>query len=164
MNAIVSVTANWGIGLDNHLLVRNKADMARFVELTMGHTVLMGRKTLESFPGGPLKGRRNVCVSRDVTYAPEGVEVYHGWEEALEALADLGPDDVWLIGGASAYDALLDRCERVFATKNDVTVPADTYFPNLDESPAWTLESEDGCGTTNAGIDYVFCTYRHVSH
>ena len=76
MNAIVSVTSDWAIGNEGGLIVRNRADMRRFVSLTMGGTVLMGRTTFESFPGGPLKGRRNVVVTRDRQYAlrHEGVE------------------------------------------------------------------------------------------
>ena len=94
MDAIVSVTNDWGIGLAGQLLVRNRADMRRFVDLTMGGTVLMGRKTLESFPGGPLKGRRNVVLTRDESYSPEGVDVVHSAHEALEAVS--GDEHVWL--------------------------------------------------------------------
>ena len=72
MNAIVAVCRNWGIGYQGALLVHSKVDMHRFVELTMGGTVVMGRKTLESFPGGPLKGRRNVVISHDPSALPEG--------------------------------------------------------------------------------------------
>ena len=75
MNAIVSVTRDWGIGCDGDLLIPNKADMKYFVEHTRGCTVVMGRKTLESFPGGPLKGRRNIVISRNADYQVEGVEV-----------------------------------------------------------------------------------------
>ena len=105
MDAIVSVTSDWAIGKDGGLLVPNKADMRRFVQLTRGCTVLMGRKTLESFPGGPLKGRRNVVVSRREGYAPEGVEVFSTPEAALAATS--GDEKVWLIGGASVYQALI---------------------------------------------------------
>ena len=131
MDAIVSVTNDWGIGLAGQLLVRNRADMRRFVDLTMGGTVLMGRKTLESFPGGPLKGRRNVVLTRDESYAPEGVDVVHSASEVLEAVS--GDEHVWLIGGESVYRLFLPQCERVYVTKNDVTLPADAWFPDLDE-------------------------------
>ena len=161
MNAIVSVTSDWAIGRDGGLAVRNKADMRRFVSLTMGGTVVMGRKTLESFPGGPLKGRRNVVISRQTGYAPEGVEVAGSPEEALALVSADDPDDVWLIGGESLYRALLDRCERAYVTMNETTCGADAWFPNLDEEPSWAIESVDGEGETKAGIPYRFVTYRH---
>ena len=159
MDAIVSVTSDWAIGKDGRLLVRNKADMQRFVSLTMGGTVLMGRKTFESFPGGPLKGRRNVVVSRQEGYAPQGVEVFSTIDGALEAVA--GDEKVWLIGGESLYRALLDSCERAYVTVNETSCDADAWFPNLDEEPSWAIESIDGEGETKAGIPYRFVTYRH---
>ena len=160
MDAIVSVTNDWGIGLDGQLLVRNRADMRHFVDLTMGGTVLMGRKTLESFPGGPLKGRRNVVLTRDESYSPEGVYVVHSVSEALEAVS--GDERVWLIGGESVYRLFLPLCERVYVTKNDVTLPADAWFPNLDESKEWLVESEEPGGVTKAGVPFSFVTYRHA--
>ena len=161
MNAIVSVTRDWGIGLKGALLVRNKADMHRFVELTMGGTVLMGRKTLESFPGGPLKGRRNVVLSRDPLYSPEGAECYRCVDDALAAVAAEDPDKVWLIGGASIYAALIDECTKADVTKNDVVLPADAFFPNLDSSSSWHVQKVEPGGTTKSGIAFDFVTYSH---
>lgn len=161
MNAIVSVTSDWAIGKDGGLLVRNKADMQRFVALTMGGTVVMGRKTLESFPGGPLKGRRNVVISRQEDYAPEGVEVVGSPEAAMAAVAGDAPEGVWLIGGESVYRVLLDRCERVYVTKNDCTREADAWFPNLDEDPTWQVESREDGGVTRGGVAFEYVTYRH---
>ena len=160
MNAIVSVTSDWAIGRDGGLAVRNKADMRRFVSLTMGGTVVMGRKTLESFPGGPLKGRRNVVISRQTGYAPEGVEVAGSPEEALALVSADDPDDVWLIGGESVYRALLDSCERAYVTKNECVREADAWFPNLDEDPSWQVESREEGGVTKAGIPFEYVTYR----
>ena len=159
MDAIVSVTSDWAIGKDGGLLVPNKADMHRFVQLTRGCTVLMGRKTLESFPGGPLKGRRNVVVSRREGYAPEGVEVFSTPEAALAATS--GDEKVWLIGGASVYQALIDRCERAYVTVNECAREADSWFPNLDESPDWEVETHGERGVTEAGVPFEFGTYRH---
>ena len=159
MNAIVSVTADWGIGNEGKLLVRNRADMRRFVDLTMGGTVIMGRTTLESFPGGPLKGRRNLVLSRNESYSPEGVEVVHSASEALAAIADDDPGSVWLIGGESVYRLLLDKCERVYVTKNDTVVPADAFFPNLDEDVAWEVDCCEEGGVTAGGVPFEFVTY-----
>lgn len=169
MDAIVSVTREWAIGRDGGLLVRNRADMRRFVQLTRGCTVLMGRKTYESFPKGPLKGRRNVVLTRNEGYEPPNVpselpegttlEIVHTLDEAWDATRD--DSQVWLIGGESLYRALLPRCERCYVTKNEVSVPdADAFFPNLDKDPCWGVESEDGTDTTDWGIAYSFVTYR----
>ena len=159
MNAIVSVTRDWGIGLDGGLAVRNRDDMRRFVDLTMGGTVIMGRRTLESFPGGPLKGRRNIVISSRPDYAPAGVEVARSPDEALELAASDDPDNVWLIGGASVYEALIDSCERAYVTRNDCEVHVDAWFPNLDERPGWEVESREDGGVTAAGVPFEYVTY-----
>jgi dihydrofolate reductase len=164
MNAIVSVTSDWAIGNEGGLIVRNRADMRRFVSLTMGGTVLMGRTTFESFPGGPLKGRRNVVVTRDRQYAlrHEGVECAHSLDEALDLVAADDPDTVWLIGGESLYRALLAHCDRCFVTRNRVVVAADAFFPDLDADPSWELESVEEGGETSEGVRFDFATYRNV--
>ena len=164
MNAIVSVTSDWAIGNEGGLIVRNRADMRRFVSLTMGGTVLMGRTTFESFPGGPLKGRRNVVVTRDRQYAlrHEGVECAHSLDEALDLVAADDPDTVWLIGGESLYRALLAHCDRCFVTRNRVAVAADAFFPDLDADPSWELESVEEGGETSEGVRFDFATYRNV--
>lgn len=158
MNAIVAVCDDWGIGHEGSLLVRNRADMHRFVELTMGGTVLMGRTTFQGFPGGALKGRRNVVLTRQEGWEAPGVEVARTVEEALELVA---PDEprVWLIGGASVYRELLPRCQRAYVTVNHVTRPADAFFPNLDQDPAWQVEAREEGGTTKSGIPFEFVTY-----
>lgn len=162
MNAIVSVTRDWAIGKDGGLLVRNKADMRRFVGFTRGGTVVMGRKTFESFPGGPLKGRRNIVISSTPDYAPEGVEVVSSPEAALELVADVPGNTVWLIGGASVYRALLGSCERVFTTKNDVAAEADAYFPDLDAAADWAVEAVEPGGVTEEGVPFEYVTYRQL--
>ena len=102
MNAIVAVDSNWAIGKNNQLLVRIPADQKMFRQETTGKVVLMGRKTLESFPGGqPLKNRTNIVLTRDPSYHPKDVIVVHSVEEALEAVKDYPPQDVYCIGGES---------------------------------------------------------------
>lgn len=159
MNAIVAVCSDWGIGYQGALLVHSKADMHRFVELTMGGTVVMGRRTLESFPGGPLKGRRNVVISHDPAALPDGVVGVGSPAAALEAVAPDDPNMVWLIGGESVYQALLAQCTRAYVTKFDVEKPADAFFPNLDKDPAWQVESVEDAGATAKGTRFSFVTY-----
>jgi len=159
MNAIVAVCSDWGIGYRGALLVHSKADMHRFVELTMGGTVVMGRKTLESFPGGPLKGRRNVVIAHDPSALPEGVVGATSPAAAVEAVAADDPSKVWLIGGESVYRALLGQCTRAYVTKFDVEKPADAFFPNLDDDPSWRVEHEEDAGVTARGTRFSFVTY-----
>lgn len=159
MKAIVSVTKDWGIGLAGNLLVRNPDDMKFFREQTMGDTVVCGQTTFMGFPGGPLKGRRNVVLSIDPAFEAEGADVVHSLDEALAAVATDDPDHVWLIGGESVYRQLLPHCTHALVTKNDVMLPADAFFPNLDEDPTWHVESEVAGGVTKDGVVFSFVTY-----
>ena len=167
LNVIVAVCDNWGIGIGGGMLVDNRADMRHFVRHTKSHTVLMGRKTLESFPGGqPLKGRRNVVITRDPGFVREGVDVAHSVDEALAMVAD--DPEVWLIGGGMIYRELLPLCTRAEITKNHCLRPADTFFPNLDEDPTWHVAdcaSQDDEGdplVTPEGIPFEFVTYTRA--
>ena len=164
LNVIVAVCDDWGIGIGGGMLVDNRADMRHFVRHTKGHTVLMGRKTLESFPGGqPLKGRRNVVITRDPGFAREGVDVAHSIDDALAMVAD--DPEVWLIGGGMIYRELLPLCTRAEITKDHCVHPADTFFPNLDEDPTWHVASsaarddEGNPLVTPEGIPFEFVTY-----
>ena len=113
MDAIVAVDARWGIGRDGGLLFRISADLRRFKALTMGHTVVMGRRTLQSLPGGRgLPGRRNLVLSRQGDLAPEGAEVFH----EVQPMLDAAGEDAFVIGGESVYRALLDRCGTAYVT------------------------------------------------
>lgn len=159
MNAIVAVDATWAIGCQGDLLFSLPTDMRRFRSLTMGGTVILGRKTLDSFPGGkPLPKRRNIVITRNPDLTVEGAEIASGPEEAL-ALAQ-GDENIWVIGGGSVYTALLSRCKRVYLTKVDQAAEnADTFFPNLDKLPNWKVEKRsepvEENGLTYRFIDYV---------
>lgn len=163
LKAIVAVCDDWGIGCDGDMVVSNRADMRHFVSCTMGNPVIMGRRTLESFPGGrPLKGRRNIVLTRDADFARTGVEVVHSVDEALAAVAD--EDEAWVIGGGAVYAQLLDRCSTVEVTHNHVTHPCDTFFPDLDAGDAWRVaaRSEEHViepGQGDEGVCFSFVTY-----
>lgn len=170
MNAIVAVTQDWGIGRKGDLLINERADMQHFVRHTRGATVVMGDRTLASFPGGrPLKGRRNVVLTIDpeleAPACPEGTtcEIVYSVDEALTTVADEDPDTVWAIGGASVYRQLLPYCTRALVTKFETTLPADVYFPNLDEDPSWVLESSEEGGVTADGVAFRFTVYRNTA-
>ena len=154
MTAIVCVSQNWGIGRDGALLFRISADLKRFKALTVGKTVILGRKTLDTFPGGkPLKDRRNIVLSRRELDIP-GAEIAHSFEEA----AALGGDDAIVIGGASVYMALLSRCDRVYVTKVGAAPDADSFFPDLDDNPDWRVASESEVFEEN-GLKFRFVDY-----
>lgn len=158
MNVIVAVDENWGIGKDGDQLIYLSEDLKRFKALTMGHSLILGRKTMATFPGGrPLKGRRNLILSRNPDFAPQGGEVYH----SLEDLLAHAPEDAFVIGGASVYQALLHRCDTAYVTKIQKRFPADCWFPNLDRDPAWRAE-ESPEELEQEGVFYRYVTYRRV--
>lgn len=158
MNVIVAVDENWAIGRDGDQLCYIPADLKRFQRLTTGHPVLLGRKTLATFPGGrPLKNRRNLILSTQEDFQPQGGEVFHTLEDALEA----APADTFVIGGESVYRAALDRCDTAYVTKIQKTFEADRYFPDLDRDPAWQAEEEEG-PYTHEDLTFTYVTYRRV--
>ena len=159
LNAIVAVCDDWGIGLDGGMVVENREDMRHFVACTTGHPVIMGRRTLESFPGGrPLKNRRNVVLTRNTSFSPEGVEIVHSVEDALASVA--GEDEAWVIGGGQVYELLLPHCQRAVVTKNHCVRPSDTFFPDLDADPTWEVAEVRGGGVTADGVAFDFVTYE----
>lgn len=160
MNCIVAVDKNWGIGFQNRLLVSIPADMRFFRDTTVNKVVVMGRNTLESFPGGkPLKNRVNIVVTRDPSYKVPDAIVVHSVEEAAEKAAEYNTEDVYIIGGASIYKQFLEYCDVAYVTKVNMTYEADTFFPNLDEMPEWecTETSEE---QTYYDIEYFFTKYE----
>lgn len=162
MNLIVAVDKNWAIGLGNKLLVSIPADMKFFRQTTTGKVVVMGRKTLESFPGGqPLKNRTNIVITRDTNYKVKDGIVVSTIEEALEELKKYKDEDIFVIGGESIYRQMLPYCKTAFVTKIDHAYDADTFFPNLDEMEDWKLTgiSEE---QTYFDLEYVFARYERV--
>jgi dihydrofolate reductase len=159
MNLIVAVDKNWAIGCNNKLLVRIPDDQKFFRQTTTGKVVVMGRKTLESFPGGrPLKDRVNVVLTKDRAYHREGVVIVHSEEELLEYLKQYREEDIYVIGGESIYRLLLPYCNLAHVTKINHKYAADTYFPNLDEMPEWEIAA-DSEEQTYFDLEYVFCKY-----
>ena len=158
MNLIAAVDQNWAIGKDGDQLCYIPADLKRFQALTTGHAVILGRKTLATFPGGrPLKNRINLVLSRDTSFAPAGAEVFHD----LDSLLAAAPADAFVIGGESVYQALLGRCHRAYTTKIDRTWPADAFFPDLDADPAWRVV-EEGEPQAHEGLTFRYVTYERV--
>lgn len=162
MNLIAAVDRNWAIGYRNELLVRIPEDQKWFRETTTGKAVIMGRKTLESFPNkSPLKNRLNVVITSDMNYSVPGAVVVHSIDEAVEAVRDYADDDVYVIGGESIYRQMLPLCSTAHITKVDYAYQADAHFPDLDKEEGWKI-TETSDERTYFDIIYEFVKYERV--
>ena len=156
MDAIVAVYSDWGIGARGTQPVVLGADRAHFREKTRGAAVIVGRKTMEDFPGGrPLKGRNNIVVTRR-SVDIEGAEVANSTDEALGLAAKY--EKCFVIGGESVFRQFFPYIDRVYVTKLGAAPPSDSFFPDLDSDGGW-LCCEEGPEEEEAGIKYRFCTY-----
>lgn len=161
MNLIVAVDKNWAIGYQNKLLVSIPADMKFFRSTTTGKVVVMGRKTLESFPNGlPLKKRTNIVLTGNKNYQVQDAVLVHTVEELLTELKKYPSEDIYVIGGDSVYRQLLPYCEFAHVTKIDHAYQADTYFPNLDALENWRIEG-DSEEQTYFDLEYRFLLYHN---
>lgn len=160
MNIIVAVDKNYGIGRDGGLLFSIPEDMAYFRSMTRGKTVIMGRKTLESLPGGrPLKDRRNIVFSKMPNFDVAGTERVSSVDELLEVMD--GDSDAFVIGGEAIYGALLPYCDRAYVTMVDAAAQADRFFPRIEEMADWTL-AEASEWKEHDGIRFQFREYRRA--
>ena len=160
MKIIVAADKNWGIGKDNKLLVSIPADMKMFRQETTGKVCVMGRKNLESFPGGlPLKNRTNIVLTHNQNYKVKDAIIVHSIEELLEELKKYNSEDVYVIGGESIYRQLLPYCTKAYVTKIDHAYDADTYFPDLDADPEWEM-TKISDEQTYFDLEYVFAIYE----
>lgn len=162
MKLIVAVDENWGIGCKNELLVRIPSDQRMFREKTTGNVVVMGRKTLESFPGSkPLKDRVNIVLTKENRESLNGEVIVHSIEEALEEIKKYPKESIYIIGGETIYRQFLPYCDEAYVTKIEHKYEADAHFPNLDLDAEWkiTEESEE---QTYFDIPYTFVKYERV--
>ena len=160
MKAILAADKNWGIGYNNRLLVSIPSDMKFFRQTTTGKVVVMGRKTLESFPNGmPLKNRTNIVLTGNQNYQVKDAVVVHSEDELLDELKKYDTDDIYVIGGESVYRMMLPYCDTVYVTKIDRAFQADTFFPDMDEMDEWemTEESEE---QTCFDLEFCFTKYE----
>ena len=167
MKLVVAVDKNWGIGNKGELLAHVRADLRYFQSLTKGNVVILGSKTLQTFPNGmPLKNRENIILSRRDDFAPEGAIVAHSLDELLGLIKNYDSDSVFVIGGSTVYDLLLDYCDTAYVTKFDKAFESDAYFKNLDSSSQWELVSVGEKQITNpetdtvADMEFSFCVYK----
>ena len=157
MELIVAVYDDWGIGKNGTQPIALSADRKFFRETTRGAMVIVGRRTIEDFPGQkPLPGRVNVALTRSNGQIP-GFTVCNSPEEAVK-LAE-NAQRAMVIGGGSIYKQMLPMCDTAYVTKVHCTPESDTFFPNLDQNPEWTLEQVLQSGEEN-GISYEMCLYK----
>ena len=157
MELIVAVYDDWGIGREGTQPVALSADRKFFRQTTKGAMVIVGRRTIDDFPGRkPLPGRVNVALTRGTREIP-GFTVCRSPEEAVE-LAKTA-ERAFVIGGGSVYRQLMPYCSRAYVTKVHCQPESDTFFPNLDQDPTWVLEAVLQSGEEN-GIPYEMCLYR----
>ena len=161
MKCIAAVDNNWAIGNRGRLLVSIPNDQKMFRNETSGKVVVLGRKTLETFPQGlPLKNRTNIILSHDKDYKVKDAIVVHDDKELFDILKTYDSDDIYIIGGESVYAAYADYCDTAIITKIDQNYESDAFFPNLDESDNWQMvaESEE---MTYFSVEYTFREYRN---
>lgn len=160
MNLIAAVDRNWAIGKEGGLLASIRDDMEFFRTKTLGNIIIMGRKTLDSFPGGrPLPGRTNIVLTRNLNFKRSGVEIFHSLEDIKTRIEDCKSENVFCVGGGSIYELMLPICDTAFITKIDYAYDADTYFPNLDKLSDWELV-EKSKEHTSFDLTFNFLTYK----
>lgn len=159
MKLIVAVDNKWAIGKDNKLLIRIPQDQRFFKDHTTNNIIVMGRKTLESFPEAkPLANRTNIVITRNPDYKAKGVTLVNSVDEAIEEIKKYQTDQVYIIGGQTIYEQFLDYCDVAYVTKINYVYDADAYFPNLDEKEGWELKSSSE-EYTYYDIEYTFDKY-----
>lgn len=163
MKLIAAVDKNWAIGNKGQLLVSIPDDQKLFRQETAGKVIVMGRKTLESLPGGrPLPQRINIVLSRNQEYRMKGALVLHSMEEVAEELKQYDSDDVYIIGGQAVYEQFMPLCDEAHITYIDYEYEADTFIKNLDRDPEWELQEESD-EQTYFDLCYEFRKYSRCS-
>ena len=158
IHAIVAVASDWGIGRQGELLCHLPADMKHFKEVTMGHSIVMGRKTFESFPRRPLPGRQNIVITHNQQWQYPGATVAHSVEDAI-AVAET--PDVFIIGGADVYEQTLSMVEVLHVTMIHARwASADAYFPTLDMDEWEEVDREHNASDARNAYEFDFVTLR----
>jgi dihydrofolate reductase len=160
ISIIAAVADNGVIGSDNTLPWRLPEDLRRFKALTLGHPVVMGRKTYESI-GRPLPDRRNIVISRNAAFSAEGCETAASLDAALAACTGT-TDEVFVIGGEQIYVAAMAHAERLYLTEIKAGFQGDAYFPGFDRN-TWR-ETAREAGRTESGIDFAFVVYERIQY
>lgn len=162
MNMIVAVDNNWAIGNKGQLLISIPADHKMFRNETTGKVVVLGRKTLDTFPNSqPLPQRQNIILSTKRDYKVKGAVVINSIENLLDELKKYPSEDVYIIGGETVYNQMLPYVDTVHVTKIDREYDADAYFPNLDKDEGWEITAESD-EQYYFDTTYEFCKYERI--
>lgn len=162
LTLVVAMDAARGIGVNNQLPWHLPADLAHFKRVTLGHPVIMGRKTFDSI-GRPLPKRRNIVVTRNSGWTHEGVEVAHSLEQAIAMAGDTsGTSTASIIGGAQIFAEAMDAADRMIVTHIDKVYPCDTFFPEIDAS-RWTAITREPQHAAEGDVDFSFVTYERTT-
>ena len=162
MRAIVNITPQWGIGYEDRLIVRIRADMRRFRALTEHHTIIVGRKTLATFPNGqPLKNRTNIVMTRNPLFHQDGAISCLDLNMLRELTSGCDPNEVYVCGGERIYRLLLPYCDSALVTLSYTDAKADRFFPNLNLLPNWEL-SHVGDKQSENGVSFRFLEFRNT--
>ena len=159
LSIIVAQAENRAIGLNGDMPWHLSGDLKRFKALTMGHPVVMGRRTWESLPKRPLSGRRNIVFSQSNDFAPEGAEVVRSVNELFSLLRDCD-DEVFIIGGGRIYNMLLPFTHRLYITWVHRDFPeADTFFPSIDLSEFSKISETEIMTDEKSGLQFCYAEY-----
>lgn len=158
LSIIVAITKDFGIGKDNDLLLHIPGDLKHFKNTTKGHTIVMGRRTLESLPNGALPYRRNIVLSTDKNYTVDKCEVAHSIDEVRELCKD--DDEVFIIGGGAIYQQFYPIADKLYLTIAETSVEADTHFPDIDFDQWTELSREDIAKGEKCDFAYSFINYE----
>jgi dihydrofolate reductase len=157
LSIVVAMDANRGIGVDNKLPWHLPEDLAHFKRVTLGHPIIMGRKTFESI-GRPLPGRRNIVVTRNRDWHHDGVDIVHS---LADAVALVGGDAASIIGGAQIFAEAMGLADRLIVTHIDKVYRCDTFFPEIDGA-RWAAVANEPLHSPTGGVDYAIVTYDRI--
>ena len=163
VSIIAALTSNNVIGRDNGLPWHLSTDLKRFKTLTMGHHLIMGRRTFDSV-GKPLPGRTNVVITRNEGFRPNGVLVVHTLEDAIRIALDAGDEEPFIAGGGEIFEHSIHRANRMYLTRIHVELQGDAFFPDFDDVSEWTLvDSEHFEPDEKNDYPFSFLTYDRVA-
>jgi dihydrofolate reductase len=161
MNLIVAVDNNWAVGYNGGLLTYLPGDLPYFKEKTMDKIIVMGRKTLESLPNGkPLKGRKNIILTRDKDFVCENAVICHSKDEVLEYIKQFNTEDVFIIGGSEIYNLFMNECNKAYITKIYEILKADKFINNMDKLNNWEITWKSDM-QEHQGINYQWTLYEN---
>jgi len=162
MKLFVAVDKNWGIGKDGDQPFYIRDDLRNFRRKTLDKVMIMGRVTFMALPGGPLKNRTNIVLTKDAAFAADGVIVCNSLTDLFEHIAKYDTDDLIVIGGQQIYEILLDYCDTAYVTKIFASAETDRHFPNLDKLDNWRLFGQSEM-KSQGGLAFCFCEYRKIT-